>query len=1142
MRDNKAFRERFQRWKSGQKVYDAGKPIEHYGDGREGLTQQNDATRVVNIRQQVAEINEQLRRQMQAAAMVNTAQIGPNQNVPQALQDQYRREDETRRWAQQKAALEDATDEMMKSFLDPRYYIAGNLIGGAFKGIGAVISAANKFRKAYKVSRAINKTVKNANFGKAMEVPGQVGWAPKTKFTGYHASNEAELSPDFWYKNWAIKEHGAAPGFYMAEGNAPEGGFLADRPYVYRTEVQFDKPMVQVGDIPAASGMKNATRNVIEQQAKELGADGIIYQDIKDNQLAHQTIAKTLNPDVELSVSRQRYLPNDAKQLEQAQQVLLKSNPRRTGKSVGQNVNGIVEVEPKQYKYSNSTFLPEVIGSDKFVDSEGTVNIRNVVKAIRDFYKQHPNAKNYKDIINSSGNLFKHISDVVTSAQHAPIPKGFTRQDLVKAALFHDIGKVLDQSYSGHPQKSIEIMKELGINDSPAIEHAIAQHMKGSNIHNMGERGSIGMEDSLTRALHFVDVVRNTAPMSNEGAYDLYRNLLYPQQVPYKIRPLYSWDTDWQLENIINPILRRYGYFKEGEGIPLGLSPEDARKEVLDYVRAHRRFVRGQHDFNSENNIAAIHQFVKREGRYPTKEELFRQGFEYLKEHNTSSGDRGMREYQWKFELPRHKTMSLYTSNSDMIPGTYARSTTDDYAIRALEMPVMDNPDWSLAELWGYNDYPLVYSPGGSVPIWNSNWRYKELPQILNFGKGNTYLSAEDAHRINVQREIIAHDKALQAAEDYIEKQVQSGKLKAPQFSDTPETIYKSATAPLKVTFSPKLRNDDMPFYEAPFPPMAPDVLWNSVKETYIEPRLSQFSGKGASGYKSLLDRFNSSTLSKAVNEINEFLAQYGISKIIPYSYSTLPEKVNGQTKLPETILKHPKALIDLYHEIQRLKAEVDVPAHIRELSNHVNHRAGVLKPPRQFRNMTSKQIQAHNNSNKIRTTEEGLTVNTPIFIDDSYFGEFVATNTKYVPDMKKLVKKAVDKYFRDIKQANSKDAYIRRQFFLPEQMRDFIGAEGSKIKDKFYIKPAKVYPSEGVEKIDYPFETTSFDGYRVFVTEHGHGPGTRSVENFVIVGPRGAKVATINDNIKFDINNHGYTRGQDRIGNQKKGLTKNAR
>lgn len=385
----------------------------------------------------------------------------------------------------------------------------------------------------------------------------------------------------------------------------------------------------------------------------------------------------------------------------------------------------------------------------KYVDSEGNVNMRNVVNAVRQFYKDNPDARNYKDIINSSGNLYQHIKDVVKSAQQAPIPKGYTRQDLVQAALFHDIGKTIDSSPS-HAFASTDILDKMGINISPDVRHAIRRHMG----HHLGD------EDALTRALHFVDVVRNTQPMSNYGAFDKYRNLLYPSNTPYKIKQQYSWDTDYQLDQIINPILREYGY----DEIPLGLSKEEARKQVLDRVQQHRRFVRGQHDFNEKNLENARQQFIRREGREPTREELFDQGFEYLKEHNTSSGDRGMDEYLDKFELPRKKYMSLYTSNSDEVPNSYIRGTNDEFAIRAIEMPVQDNPDWSLAELWGYNDYPLVYSSGGHTPTWNSNWRYDTLPTMLNNDINTGAVTKQTADHINASNIKLAQQRAIDNA------------------------------------------------------------------------------------------------------------------------------------------------------------------------------------------------------------------------------------------------------------------------------------------------------------------------------------------------------------------------------------------
>jgi hypothetical protein len=34
-------------------------------------------------------------------------------------------------------------------------------------------------------------------------MPGLIGWAPKIKFKGYHASNENPFIPDFFKEGWA---------------------------------------------------------------------------------------------------------------------------------------------------------------------------------------------------------------------------------------------------------------------------------------------------------------------------------------------------------------------------------------------------------------------------------------------------------------------------------------------------------------------------------------------------------------------------------------------------------------------------------------------------------------------------------------------------------------------------------------------------------------------------------------------------------------------------------------------------------------------------------------------------------------------------------------------------------------------------
>ena len=794
----------------------------------------------------------------------------------------------------------------------------------------------------------------------------------------------------------------------------------------------------------------------------------------------------------------------------------------------------------------------------EYVDSEGNVNMRNVVKAVRRFYESHPEARNYKEIMNwrdmpypagrQQRNLFQHISDVVKSAQQAPIPEGHTRQELVQAALFHDIGKVLNPDKS-HGETSVDILKQMGIHVNYDVKHAIKRHMS----HHLGD------EDPLTKALHFVDVVRDTEPMSNVGAYDTYRYLLYPSNTPYKIKPIYTWDTDWQLNNIINPILRKYGY----DEIPLGLSKDEARKQVLERAQEHRRFARGQHVFNSENLKNATEQFVKREGRYPTEEELFDQGFEYFKEHGTSSGDRGASKYMDKFELPYKKYMSLYTSNSDEVYRSYLRNTSDDYAARAIELPVQDNPDWSLAELWGYNDYPIVYSPGNRTPTWDSDWRYNILPNILE-GRSTPegFISMQEAKEINDARIQNAKNEALFNAINAVKEGYDKGKYFTPEHKDAgggytyngrhvpvysdirPSVFMEASTSPKTVTKLNKIFADPN------------DNSEYSITGQIVEPGLVHYGGLSTAGWRNPFMGIDKKPLSEAVRDMNEFLKKHGIPEIIPYSYSQLkPRKKESYlygssdpANYRNTVLKYPIALRDLLYRIQNIKEVfdgTDIPAHIP-----LRMKKGKPLPKKdQMYYMTPAQIQAHNNANKPRVTKDGLVVNTPIFVPTDMpnpytgeFGDFVATNTKYIPDVKKVINDAIKQYFKDIRLARSKDAFVRRTL-LDRDVENFVNNAGYDLKEQFYKEPELIKPSDiSIDQIDYPFTTQSFDGYRVFVTEHGKGPGFQEQNNYILVGPRGAKAATINKGFKLQIDNHGYTRGHDNIGGRMHGFTKNAK
>jgi len=179
--------------------------------------------------------------------------------------------------------------------------------------------------------------------------------------------------------------------------------------------------MVQVGDIRTTG--KNNLRNQIEREAQSMGADGIIYQDIRDNQLSHQHIAKTLNPDVNVQVR-----PNSTTASEEfvnAEEVgpfgrEIQPVQRTRGRKVN-STNGTIYVEPRSFKYNKTKMLPPKLGGDAYVDSEGNVNMHNLANAIKRFYKKHPEAEDFREIKNrglgGETNLWQHIRDVVRSAQ-----------------------------------------------------------------------------------------------------------------------------------------------------------------------------------------------------------------------------------------------------------------------------------------------------------------------------------------------------------------------------------------------------------------------------------------------------------------------------------------------------------------------------------------------------------------------------------------------------------------------------------------------------------------------------------------------------------------------------------------------------
>ena len=281
--------------------------------------------------------------------------------------------------------------------------------------------------------------------------------------------------------------------------------------------------------------------------------------------------------------------------------------------------------------------------NSQVVNEDGSINIRNLVRARRQLRKAYPDAKNPYEIFNSDfltgapTNLHQHIGDVVKTAQDIPVPLGYTRQDLVQAALGHDIGKVIDARQGQHEQISADMlanaMKQngiIGVQDiKPDVIQAIAKHGLGDQAMDL---------DPLTKALHVADVTRG----ANYDQAAIHAGYLfnYPREYPkwnFQKKPLHD-----ELVQNINPVLKRYGY----ETIDPNSTLQEAQEALNSTIDSHRSFVRGVYD----KKYSPAQSYMLTD--------------EPISSNLANGGRRGIKDHRELYGIPKENYDGLYLSTN----------------------------------------------------------------------------------------------------------------------------------------------------------------------------------------------------------------------------------------------------------------------------------------------------------------------------------------------------------------------------------------------------------------------------------------------------------------------------------------------
>lgn len=302
------------------------------------------------------------------------------------------------------------------------------------------------------------------------------------------------------------------------------------------------------------------------------------------------------------------------------------------------------------YEYATDTqlqneFNPSYIAREnsQIVNKDGSVNMRNLVRARRQLRKAYPDADDPKKIFNKDfltgtpTNLNQHIGSVVKTAQDIPVPLGYTRQDLVQAALGHDIGKVIDLRQGHHEQISADMLTNaikqygiIGVQDiKPDVIQAIAKHGLGDQAMDL---------DPLTKALHVADVTRGAN--YDQAAIHAGYLFTYPREYPkwnFQNKSLHD-----ELVQNINPVLKRYGY----ETIDPNSTLQEAQETLNSIIDNHRSFVRGVYD--KKHSPAQTYMLTN-------EPELDKLGH---------SGRRGIYNYREFYGIPHQNYDGLYLSTN----------------------------------------------------------------------------------------------------------------------------------------------------------------------------------------------------------------------------------------------------------------------------------------------------------------------------------------------------------------------------------------------------------------------------------------------------------------------------------------------
>lgn len=400
-------------------------------------------------------------------------------------------------------------------------------------GLGSLLSKgasmAGRYAGKQMAKRAVGKEFKKGTKHLATPnnmLPNNVGWGPRqsihvvhdtdapTKLTLYSperwdAIHEGAPEVGIWYQGKLGNPRTAAnhsiPG--KAEKAAKARERFAKRPYRVEGDLELERPIVTVGDVP--------NRAALERAADKMSADGVIFNNVYDNGYSNNQVIFSLRDDLKNG----RVFKKGAKPLEKSQFI-----------DTGTSMNGDLDINKNIQNFVEYLLNPETQQRIASIDAELGTKYGEAAKRFVDRYNNGNLTvlpRNKRDV--------GLDNDIIKFSRSVPSEEILTTKDFDRIAF-----EILRDDFAhvpGHEAKhGIETVQAALLKDMTPTEYH--QYAKTG-----GPRLQALMKDNIVSEDEFVKRIMKEHPEYNEvSVRNKYKYLTIPSEFSSQLHPLIEFE------------------------------------------------------------------------------------------------------------------------------------------------------------------------------------------------------------------------------------------------------------------------------------------------------------------------------------------------------------------------------------------------------------------------------------------------------------------------------------------------------------------------------------------------------------------------------------------------------------------------